>query len=56
MEEKILKRLEDFAKKLESGEPIKVTTVRRYNTPDGPMHVAKKDFLKRKRKNEGRRP
>ena len=51
MEEKIIKRLEDFAKKLESGEPIKVTTVRRYNTPDGP-----KDFLKRKRKNEGRRP
>lgn len=35
----IIKALRDFADKLENGESIEITEVRREETPDGPMHV-----------------
>lgn len=34
----IISGLEDFLVRLRSGGPIKVTRVRRTETPDGPMH------------------
>jgi hypothetical protein len=43
--EKIVDGLEDFAEKLESGEPIPTTTVTRVDTPDGPMHVREEGTL-----------
>lgn len=47
---KILERLRDFTKKLERGEPIETTEVRRIQTPDGPMHVRTKKVLRVDRK------
>lgn len=39
--QKIIEGLEDFLVKLRTGQSIKVTEVRRVNTPDGPMHLFK---------------
>lgn len=43
---KILEGLEDFAKKLENGDPIEITQVERVETPDGPMHLRRKTTLR----------
>jgi hypothetical protein len=39
--QKILEGLEDFLVKLRTGQSIRVTEVRREETPDGPMHLFK---------------
>lgn len=41
----IIERLESFAAKLESGEPIEVTRITRHETPDGPMHSREMAWL-----------
>lgn len=42
-----IKALEEFADKLERGEPIEVTEVRREETPDGPLHTFTKKWIGR---------
>ena len=37
--QKILDGLDDFLVKLRTGQSIRVTEVRREETPDGPMHL-----------------
>lgn len=37
----IVSGLSEFAKRLESGEPVDAVQVERFNTPDGPMHIRK---------------
>lgn len=44
-EEEILRRLEEFTKQLEEGQPIQVTQIRREETPDGPMHIVVRKSL-----------
>jgi hypothetical protein len=41
----IADRLQEFATKLASGEPIETTRIERVETPDGPMHVRTKGTL-----------
>ncbi len=42
---RILASLEDFLKRLEEKEPIKVTKVTKEETPDGPLHTFKEEVL-----------
>lgn len=42
---RIASALQEFSEKLESGEPVETTTVRREETPDGPMHTRTKGTL-----------
>ncbi len=50
VEKTIKERLEQFLADLKSGKPIKVTRIKKVDTPDGPMHVVKKGHWKRKKK------
>jgi hypothetical protein len=45
--QKILDGLEGFLRKLRRGDDIQVTEVRRFDTPDGPMHTFEKKTLGR---------
>lgn len=40
--QRITASLEEFTQKLQSGEPIEAVRVKRFDTPDGPMHVREK--------------
>lgn len=37
--QRTIQRLREFTEQLERNEPIKASVVKRYDTPDGPMHV-----------------
>lgn len=45
----IVARLKDFTERLERGEPIQATQVRRELTPDGPLTTRRKVTLKKRR-------
>lgn len=42
----IVRGLKGFLKKMKRGDPIEVTRVERFETPDGPMHVHTKTTLR----------
>lgn len=47
--DEILKSLTNFAEKLEKGEEIEVTEVKREETPDGPLHTFEKRTIRKKK-------
>lgn len=48
VERDLIAGLRQFVRKLKSGEPIEVTTVRREETPDGPMHTRERRVLRKR--------
>jgi hypothetical protein len=47
IEREIIKSLDELTKKLEKGEDIEVTEIKREQTPDGPLHTFKKKKIRR---------